>query len=77
MTIPSKKIMELAEEHKDILKDLSFQLATNSDVPAPRLISRALSIMGIDRETYERVIAYQYGWRDEPVPAHLLIRRAA
>ena len=39
MMIPAYKIVQLAEQHKDALKLLSFQLATNFDVPAPRLIN--------------------------------------
>jgi hypothetical protein len=77
MTIPAKKIMELAEQHKDTLKALSFQLATNSDVPALQLINRALAKMGIDRVTYERIIFFHYGWEHTPVSAHLPTRRAA
>lgn len=77
MMIPAYKIVQLAEQHKDALKQLSFQLATNFDVPAPRLINRAITAMGIDRVTYERIISYQFGEEYKPAPAHLLERWAA
>jgi hypothetical protein len=77
MMIPTYKIVQLAEQHKDALRQLSFQLATNFDVPAPRLINRAIAAMGIDRVTYERIISYQFGEEYKPVPAHLLERWAA
>jgi hypothetical protein len=76
MNIPAFKIAELAEEHKDALKALSFQLATIFDVPAQRLINRAISRMGIDRVTYERIVAYQNNWEYTPVPERLLQRWA-
>jgi len=76
MNIPAYKIAKLAEQHKVALKNLGLALATNFDVPAPRLINCALAGMGIDRNTYERIIAYQYGWEYTPVPAALLERWA-
>jgi hypothetical protein len=77
MMIAAKKITQLAEIHRDALSRLGIEIATNFDVPAPRLINRALSQMGIDRVTYERIIAYQNGWKFEPIPQHLLNRWAA
>jgi hypothetical protein len=77
MMIPAFKIARLAEEHTDALKALGFELATNFDVPAPRLINRALSQLGIDRVTYERILAYQNRVEYTPVPRHLLDRWAA
>lgn len=70
-------IEKLAEIHKDALKSLSIQLATNFDVPTPRLINRALNQMGIDRVTYERIVCFQNGWEFEPIPEHLLNRWGA
>jgi hypothetical protein len=77
MMIPAYKIAQLAEKHTEALKALGFELATNFDVPAPRLINLTLSRIGIDRVTYERIIAYQNNNEYTPIPKHLLHRWAA
>lgn len=77
MMIPAKKITQLAETHREAISLLGIELATNFEVPAPRLINRALSQMGIDRVTYERIVAYLNGWEFEPIPQHLLQRWAS
>ena len=71
-----RTIQQLAEQHKEALAELGTQLATNFDVPAPRLINRALDRMGISRVEYEQIVAFQNGWEYEPIPQHLLDRWA-
>jgi hypothetical protein len=70
-------ISGLATIHATALKNLSVELAMNFDVPAQRLINYAISRMGIDRVTYEKILAYQGGTEYVPIPARLLARWAA
>ena len=67
----------LAAIHSDALKGLAFALATNFDVPAQSLINRSIAKMGIDRVTYEKIIAYQDGREYQPIPKRLLARWSA
>jgi hypothetical protein len=69
-------IAKLAMIHKEALAELGRELATNFDVPAPRLINRAIAQMGITRVTYERIIHFQNEWEFQPIPQHLLDRWA-
>ena len=72
-----QNIPALAVTHSDALKRLAFALVTNFKDPAQSLINRAIAKMGIDRVTYEKIIAYQDAREYEPIPQRLLARWSA
>jgi hypothetical protein len=70
--IPAYRIPQLAELHREAINTLLYQLATNFDQPSTELINQAISRMGIDRATYQRIFAFLNGWQHTELPQRLL-----
>lgn len=72
MMIPAYRIPQLALTHREAISELQCQLATNPDESASSLVNKAISRMGIDRITYQRIIVFMNGWQYAQVSERLL-----